>query len=134
MVREDFFEKIGELKNKFFGLFQQHKKLKALENYSEGEGGFHHRNYLTLVKKCMNDGFLGDQEANFLDYMLSKYEVNYLDWHHRTRWVKSLIASKKSARPKEQQQLFGFYRPNQIPVNIPTHILPKNGYKGLRAG
>lgn len=123
MTKEDFFEKLGDLKKKFFSLFQQHKKVKALENYSEGDQRFPHKNYLTLVKKCLNDGFLGEQESGFLDHMLNKYEVNYLDWHHRTKWVKNAIEEKKAARPKDPQQLFGFYTPNRTPIHIPTHLL-----------
>jgi hypothetical protein len=134
MVMQDFFEKVGELKDRFFGLFQQHKKLKALENYSEGETRFGHRSYLTLVKKCMSDGFLGDEEAKFLDHMLCKYEVNYLDWHHRTKWVKSEIFDKKRERNKEIQTVFNFDKVQKgSPINIPTHILPKVAQRGLRA-
>jgi hypothetical protein len=47
----------------------------------------------------MNDGFLGEKESDFLTYMLEKYEINFLDWFHRTKWLKS-----------EMQRLQGFYK------------------------
>jgi hypothetical protein len=82
------FENIEFLKEKFSSLFQMQKKVKALERYSD-VGDFYHRDYLGLIKNCMETDFLGDEENRFLDHMLKKYEINYLDWCHKTRWLKN---------------------------------------------
>ena len=121
--KENLFEAIGILKQKFMSLFQQEKKVKAIETFTEG-APFPHRNYLNLIKECLNDGFLEDKEAGFLDHMLTKYEINYLDWSHRTKWIKQQIASRKAERPKQIQATFAFEaRPPQ--VAIPTHLIAK---------
>ncbi len=104
------FEKVGELKEKFKSFFTQKKKLKALENYSE-VAHFPHKGYLPLIKKCMNDGFLGDTEANFLGHLLDKYEINFLDWSHKTKWLKgemNRIRKQNPEKAEEQLTLFNF--------------------------
>jgi hypothetical protein len=98
MTYLNLFDRVSDLKEKFKKFFTHKKKIKALENYSECVP-FEHKDYLTLIKRCMNDGFLGEKESDFLTYMLEKYEINFLDWFHRTKWLKS-----------EMQRLQGFYK------------------------
>ncbi len=120
--KENLFEKIGLLKEKFVSFFQSEKKVKAIENFTGGQY-FPHKDYLTLIKRCMNDGFLEEKEAGFLDHMLSKYEINYLEWSHRTKWIKEQIEARKAARITEIQEAFEFEKPRGLPTNIPTHLI-----------
>lgn len=116
------FERVGELKDKFFNLFQHKKKIKALENYSN-VAPFHHKKYLRMIESCIDDGFLEDKETEFLDHMLQKYEVNYLDWAHKTRWLKKTMEdmSQEHSVVVEQFQLPFRNMPKpsfQVPVQL----------------
>ena len=126
MAKTHLFEKIFELKEKFKHLFIQKKKLKALENYSEVVD-FQHKDYITLIKRCMADGFLGDKEADFLCYLLEKYEVNFLDWSHRTKWLKTEISrlSEQKQRKKEVQ-LTLFNLPSMPSNHVPFELIKTN--------
>ena len=122
MKKEFLFDKLSELKDKFKGFFQHRKKIAALENYSSA-GKFYHKNYLSLVKECMNEGFLEEQESSFLDHMLQRYELNYLDWAHRTKWLKNEIKQKQAQqKPRIIQEFFNFDR-KDTPVNVPISVL-----------
>jgi hypothetical protein len=50
----------------------------------------------------MKFGFLENKEAEFLDHMLKKYEINYLDWSYRTRWLKGEIQRMSQQLEKRQ--------------------------------
>lgn len=125
MSSATLFEKVCELKDKFKHFFLHKKKLQALENYSQVVD-FHHKDYLLLIKRCMMDGFLGEKEADFLCYMLEKYEVNFLDWSHRTKWLKGEIErlsanyKVKQEQPVTQRDIF---EPIQsIRMQVPSHV------------
>lgn len=133
MKKENFFNRVSELKDKFVAFFQHRKKVSALENYSL-TGRFEHRNYLGLVKECLNDGFLGDEESKFLDHMLGRYEMHYLDWAHRTRWLKTEVSRLKipEEKPTIFQSTFGFEQPTPT-LNIPMALIAKqSAFKGKR--
>ena|ERR1051326_5514536 len=87
------------LKSKFKQFFKHQKKMNALENFSEC-GPLQHQEFFDLIEKCMKKGFLGDKESEFLDYMVDKYfnKNNYLDWAHKTRWVKGQISFLQRAK------------------------------------
>lgn len=131
MQTDYLLDKVGELKEKFKSFFQHRKKIAALENFSVTDR-FSHRNYLMLVKTCMNEGFLGHQESDFLDYMLNRYELNYLDWSHKTKWLKSEMRSRQSTKPVPAQRYFSFER-KESPVHVPLEILATiNTQRGAR--
>lgn len=116
MENDNLFEKISELQSRFADFFQHRKKVKSLENYSFS-ASFVHKNYLFLVKNCLNDGFLDEIESKFLDHMLKKYELNYLDWSHKTKWLKSQMrlcgrSERRGSRPV--QTFFDFGTPEQM--------------------
>lgn len=120
------FDKVFELKEKFKNFFTHKKKMQALDNYSSVVP-FQHKDYLTLIKKCMNDGFLGEKEADFLAYMLEKYEVNFLDWSHKTRWLKgemNRLAAKYQEPQAIQPMLFDFDKLQKpMGANVPFELL-----------
>lgn len=122
MSRSYLFDKVSELKDKFSQFFQHRKKVKALENYSE-VGCFQHRNYLTLIKHCMNESFLEEQEVNFLDHMLKKYELNYLDWAHRTKWLKGQMAEMASRNRFNDRQIYIDFNKQPAMPNIPFEVM-----------
>lgn len=96
------FDQVPDLKEKFKQFFISRKKMQALDNYSS-VAPFQHKDYLYLIKRCMNDGFLGEREADFLCYMLEKYAVNFLDWAHKTNWLKGEMAKLAANYPKEER-------------------------------
>ncbi len=87
MSTPQLFEQTEQLQQKFSSAFIHRKKLRALENYST-VAPFQHKNYLEILRQCMSAGFLDETESGFLGHMLKKYEVNFLDWAHRTMWLK----------------------------------------------
>lgn len=94
------FDRIGELKDKFRLLVSSKCKVRALENYFEVFPSSHAK-YLELIKRCMNDGFIGEEEVKFLDHIIDKYfsEDKYLDWAWKSRWLKKKIAKMKVNEP-----------------------------------
>ena len=122
MQNENLFEKITELKIKFAHFLQQRKKINALENYSSAVK-FYHKNYLKLIKVCMDEGFLGEEEALFLEFIVKRYEINYLDWCHRTKWVKDRLRVKKAkSKMVPIQMLIDFEKKHQS-VEVPFSLI-----------
>ena len=130
------FNKLSELKQKFTSFFQHRKKVNALENFS-GSVNFHHRKYLNLIKGCINDGFLDEKEEEFLEHMLKKYEINYLEWSHRTKWLKAQMAQRRApivTRPQPAQMFFNFDKKQQTPVEVPVEVLMTDRHFHQRIG
>ena len=117
MKKVNLFDKITELKECFKEFFQHRKKITALENFSASDQ-FQHKKYLVLVKSCLEDGFLEEQESEFLSHMLKKYELNYLDWAHKTKWLKKKMKETKKKEPRMVQTHFDFYTNLNVPVEI----------------
>lgn len=130
------FDKFAELKEKFKSFLFHKKKLQALNNYSQVTQ-FPHRKYLPMIKAAMDDGFLGEKECDFLGYLLQKYELNFLDWCHRTRWLKSemrRIAHNVKPKVVEQPLLFDLDKVAKTPVNIPLEMLAGSKIATTMAG
>jgi hypothetical protein len=127
MISVNFFDKIGELKEKFKRFFYHKKKLQALENISSVIP-FQHKDYLILIKRCMDGGFLGEHEADFLSYMIDKYfsEQNFLDWTHKTRWLKGEIlrlSGQFDEKQFKQMTMFDFDKAALPTPHIPVELL-----------
>lgn len=125
------FDKLSELKEKFKSFFVSKKKLKALENYAE-VAPFQHRSYIGLIKKCMNDGFLGEKETDFLSYMIDKCEINFLDWAHKTKWLKKEMrrVAAVNRQPSFVQASMFDRLENNPSMNVPLHLLNEASSKG----
>ena len=118
MEKENLFEKATLLKERFTTLFQQKKKVKALENYSEAEPVVY-REELKLIKLCMTNRFLSRKGAEFLEELLDEHQLSYLEWAHRTKWLKAQIAGKRSKRAALQQTFFDFETKTlNMPINL----------------
>jgi len=129
-MKEYIFEKVCVLKDKFKTFFGQKKKIAALENYAIRIPAYH-RPYLTLIRQCMNDGFLDQEEGEFLNHMTNKYfsEKNYLDYAHNTRWLRKEIGRlKKESMPMHQHpELFNWDKVNNVPsMHVPYEVLATN--------
>jgi hypothetical protein len=126
------FESIPAFQQKFKNFLQQRKKVAALDHYQTA-APFKHRDYLTLIKRCMKREFLDEREAGFLDHLLDKYEIRYLDWAHKTRWLKQQMAQMAQKPSKTPQILFDFAKRLEVPINIPFEVMGiKNGYQPVR--
>lgn len=76
----------------------------------------------------MKDGFLGPQEADFLNHIVDTYFVDYhfLDWTHRTPWLKQEIKHLKAKKNKSRDvqldllDLEKLRKPNvpEVPVEV----------------
>lgn len=95
------FDQVSSLKEKFKIFLSHRKKMQALDNYSSC-APFQHRDFLILIKRCMRDGFLGEKEGEFLAYMVEKYAINFLDWSHKTPWLKSEMKRLSAHYPRPQ--------------------------------
>jgi hypothetical protein len=111
---------------KRFNVFVQHKKkIKALENL-DSTGNFHKQTELHLLKKCLQKGFLSEKAEAFLEELLDECQINYLEWFHKTKWLKSemeRLSNQKSDLHKDQM-LFDFDKEQEIPSqNVPLNLL-----------
>lgn len=128
------FDKLENFREKFQHLHVHKKKLLALDNLSQAVP-FQHNDYLILIKRCMRSGFLTQEENSFLTYLVGKYfsDKNFIDWTHRTPWLKQEIRRLSHANPKRtpmQQDLFNWNKLQEqvrsaapaMPLNIPKPV------------
>jgi hypothetical protein len=125
MTTTYFLDKAYDLKNKFKKFFISKKKLKALSNYAEAVPT-KHKTYLTLIKKCSDDGFLGEREADFLSYMIDLYDINYLDWSHKTRWLKQKITTLADEQKKQEAEQLDLFAYEKKPSPVKRHLMTVN--------
>lgn len=129
MAAGSILEKVDMLKQKFKHFFTHKKKLRALENYSE-VAEFHHKDYLPLIQKCMEDGFLGQAEGDFLGHLIDRYQLDFLTWAHRTKWVKEEMSRILTANQKKndiQLTMFNFEQMRKESIKkVPVNLLPKS--------
>lgn len=118
-------EKILNFKERFKSFMLHRKKVKALDNVSL-LGAFPYKKQVILIKECMNQGFLDQEEARFLDHMLNKMDVNYRHWSQRTKWLKEEIDRRVAEKPIPVQTCFDFTKQPQLPIHIPLVVLPKD--------
>lgn len=123
MKGEQIFEKISELKEKFREFFQQRKQMSALENYSQIQRFTDtEEEVFSTIKYCMKGAFLEDEDADWISRKLNRLQINYLDWAHRTKWLKEQIAAAQIQKPKILQTFFEF-APKQSNVFVPMELL-----------
>lgn len=120
-------EKINELKEKFKACNVHKKKVKALQNYNFAVPLPNKEAALfSLVKKCMNYGFLDDVESSFLNHMLDKCGIYYLDWAHKTNWLKTQMKRLAYEHRKEQEVQLNFFDYQDVkPVLQPKSSIVK---------
>jgi hypothetical protein len=94
---------IEEFSNKYYSYEINKKKLSALINFSESLDSFKDWLALEFITVWLDKEFLEREEEIFLDHLLVKYGINYLDWSYKSMWVKNQIASRRT-----HQQAFYF--------------------------
>lgn len=133
MDYEALFTDLKQLDDNFFCYFQHKKKVKALENYSS-VAPFSHKSFLNLVKGCLKGSFLDPQESAFLDHLLTKYHLRYLDWFHKTEWLKREMRAIQSDSKMGSQMTFPWDAQKSVtkaPL-MAVHLIPKGVGKALR--
>lgn len=125
---------VQTLKEKFSHYRQQKKQLRALELYAS-VAPFQHAHYLFILRECVEGTFLGQKEADFLDHMLEKYDLNYLDWSHRSPWLKrEMVRVRDECKAAVQLTMFGekrsdsFQKQRDFP-RMPLHLLGGNAQR-----
>lgn len=110
MKGEQIFERISELKEKFRDFFQQRKQMTALENHAlVKEFTDAEQEVFSAIKYCMKGSFLEDEDADWMARKLNRLQINYLDWAHKTKWLKQQIeAGKAPKKPVVVQTMFDF--------------------------
>lgn len=80
-------------------------KVKALKNFSFTLGN---KEWiaLELFLYTMEQNRLGPHERRFLDHLLKKYKINYLDWAFLTPWVKDQITASTLKHKKNVTQMY----------------------------
>lgn len=127
MTSEKIFGKISDLKQKFKNFFQQRKQIAALENYSRVKKfSVAETVVMDTIKFCMKGQFLEEEDNKWIQGKLKRIEINYLDWSHRTRWLKQEIEKRKVDQPAPvSHQPYSFDR--EFPqLQIPIELLIEN--------
>lgn len=125
MKMPDIFNKLGEFKEKFKSFFQQKKQVMALENYDYVKAmNVEEKQILTTIKFCMKGSFPKEEDQTWIDSKLNRLQINYLDYAHRTKWVKSQFTRnqelKKPQKISPLQTTFDFSRAG---LSIPIELL-----------
>jgi len=128
---------VKEFKDKFFDFRKHQKKVKALQNLSEVEN-FAYQHHLDLIKLCMEKDFLEKEEADFLDFMLLKYNIDWKYWYHKSPYLKRIMHKRRLHRLEEEERVkkqleFSFTRHcERESKKIPIHLLNKTKTAELR--
>ena len=110
---------------------QDRKKIKAIQNISDIKGiPMHKKRIFDLILDCTKITFLDDHDRAFLGGLLTQLNIDYLDWCYKTPWLKKQIREMKQAAKakRESRQLyFDLDKKDTRKIDIPVHILKKNG-------
>ena len=94
--------------NKYKDLFETHQrihqKICALSNFSETLENFPEWGALELAMSYFKKGQSDPEIEEFLDYLLRKNDIYYLDWAYKTPHLRHKIAERFRAR--EQLHFF----------------------------
>lgn len=82
--------------------FQDRKRLMALENLNEVK---RYRQYglVRLVQESYRNGFLAEEEREFLDWTLQQHQIDYTQWSHRTPGLKRIMRQMKGTKKSVPQ-------------------------------
>jgi hypothetical protein len=127
-MTEVFTERAESLQGRLYEFVVQRKKLAALKNYQKC-APFVYGQFLKMIEKVMRDTLTGPEESRFLDHMLQKYELVYLDWAYVTKWLKGQMRTmrkKHGITKAEQMRLFVDYsKKMKVPIEVPTHLVAR---------
>lgn len=111
MFEEIYTSKKDELKKKIDQHFQHTKMIKCLEKICDFQE-YHHNEYVLLIKKCAENTWLDEKEAEFLVYLLDKYgkKEDYLFWAYQEIQAPTNTEGKKRYRkqPNPNELVFDY--------------------------
>lgn len=100
---------LQEFSNKNYKHGINRKKLSALINFSESLDSFKDWQALEYITNWLEQEFLDSEGERFLDHLLTKYGINYLDWSCKSYWVKEQIRHLR-----KNQRAFVSNKPHKI--------------------
>jgi hypothetical protein len=95
-MQDNLESKIKTYNEKSFQHAQNWKKIRALVNYSKAIGDFAEWEALEFVIRYFSKDYLDEAQESFLDYVLTKYGVEYDKWCYQTQWVKKQLKKEES--------------------------------------
>lgn len=103
MANTAFLDNIPELKNKFDKLHVHKKKIKAIEIYTDVQPiNQQDKDYFEILKRCVKRGFPTEMHEQLIKFLLDEYHVNFLEWSHRTKWLKQKMNKMREENRKPQ--------------------------------
>ena len=96
--------KIKTYTEKSFQHAQNWKKIRALVNYSKAIDDFQEWEALEFIIRYFTKDYLDEAQESFLDYVLTKYGIEYDKWCYKTYWVQK--QTKKSNDQYSQIEIF----------------------------
>ena len=94
---------VEDLKRKFLEDLQDKKRIQALQHLAEVRK-FRQQSLLKVVADDYKNGFLDPEESQFLEYVVRKYSIDYLNWCHKTRGTKIEMAQMKARLARKTKQ------------------------------
>ncbi len=101
-MQDNLESKIKTYNERSFQHAQNWKKIRALVNYSKAIDDFKEWEALEFVIRYFEKDYLDSAQESFLDYVLTKYGIEYDKWCYQTYWV------KKQLKKSEAQMEFFF--------------------------
>jgi len=133
MTTKLLLDKASQIRKKFKEFLFHRKQVQALENYA-CVAPFRFKYKLELLKTCIEEGFLDDKEAEFLEHMIKKSEISVHDWSYKTKWLRTEMRRRSFNQemrtdPKEPRQyiMFPQAEEKQDKFNFPFNFLKAYG-------
>ena len=101
LMQDNLESKIKTYNERSFQHAQNWKKIRALVNYSKTIDDFQEWEALEFIIRYFEKDYLDDAQESFLNYVLSKYGIDYDKWCYKTYWVK-----KQLKKPEAQLEFF----------------------------
>ena len=93
-LEKGFETKIKTYNEKSFKHAQNWKKIRALVNYSQVIDDFKEWEALEFIIRYFEKDYLDEAQESFLDYVLTKYGIEYDKWCYKSYWVKKQMKAK----------------------------------------
>lgn len=86
-MKDNLESKIKTYNERSFQHAQNWKKIQALVNYSKAIDDFQEWEALEFIIRYFTKDYLDQAQESFLDYVLTKYGIEYDKWCYKTCWV-----------------------------------------------
>lgn len=119
-----------QVKSAVLASLRHKKQLTALNNYSQ-VADVDERPFLIMLRMCYDKAFLDEKEADFLDHICKKYNLDFLTWSQKTTWLKGRMAAMSAERYETQVPVFG-KQAQAMASKIPLHLLTNLNFARTR--